>query len=118
MLANMELETKEMEVSLNEKEDKILKNKKKNNIELYKKYRIFSYDLIFYYSIIYLFLTIEKGISAAEVLKFDAFYILFKCLMQIPVTIIIQKIREKKKHHNSKFCTCCTFINYNVCTKF
>ena len=78
------------------KEEKGLERKKKNNIKLYPIYRIFSWDLLFYYAIIYLFLTIEKGISAAEVLKFEAFYILFKFLTQIPCTLLIQKIGKRK----------------------
>lgn len=78
------------------KEEKELNRKKKNNIKLYPIYRIFSWDLLFYYAIIYLFLTIEKGISAADVLKFDAFYILFKFLTQIPCTLLIQKIGKRK----------------------
>lgn len=78
------------------KEEKELNRKKKNNIKLYPIYRIFSWDLLFYYAIIYLFLTIEKGISAAQVLQFDAFYILFKFLMQIPCTLLIQKIGKRK----------------------
>lgn len=77
-------------------ESKMLKYKKQKNIELYKSYRAFSYDLLFYYAVIYLFLTIEKGISAAEVLQFDAFYILFRALLQIPGTILIQKIGKRK----------------------
>ena len=88
------------EANLNErelsKEEKELERKKKNNVKLYQIYRIFSWDLLFYYAIIYLFLTIEKGISPADVLKFDAFYILFKFLMQIPCTLIIQKIGKRK----------------------
>ena len=78
------------------KEEKELERKKKNNIKLYPIYRVFSWDLLFYYAIIYLFLTIEKGISAAQVLQFDAFYILFKFLVQIPCTLIIQKIGKRK----------------------
>lgn len=78
------------------KEEIELQEKKKNNIKLYKIYRIFSWDLLFYYAIIYLFLTIEKGISPAQVLQFDAFYILFKFLAQIPSTLIIQKIGKRK----------------------
>lgn len=84
-------ETKELT-----KEEIKLQEKKKNNIKLYKIYRIFSWDLLFYYAIIYLFLTIEKGISPAQVLQFDAFYILFKFLTQIPSTLIIQKVGKRK----------------------
>ena len=78
------------------KEEKELERKKKNNIKLYPIYRIFSWDLLFYYAIIYLFLTIEKGITPAEVLKFDAFYVFFKFLMQIPCTLLIQKMGKRK----------------------
>ena len=69
------------------KEEIELERKKKNNIKLYSKYRIFSWDLLFYYAIIYLFLTIEKKISPAQVLQFDAFYILFRFMVQIPSTL-------------------------------
>ena len=77
-------------------EEQKLLEKKKNNINLYKFYRIFSWDLLFYYAIIYLFLTIEKGISPAQVLQFDAFFILFKFMVQIPCTLLIQKLGKRK----------------------
>lgn len=93
----MQVKTKINEKTANEiLEDKIIKSKKQKNIELYKSYRAFSYDLLFYYAIIYLFLTIEKGITATQVLQFDAFYIFFKFLTQIPSTILIQKIGKRK----------------------
>ena len=93
----MDLETKEQAKTANELvEDKILKYKKKKNIELYKSYRVLSYDLLFYYAIIYLFLINQKGLTPAQVLEFDAFYIFFKFLVQIPVTILIQKIGKRK----------------------
>lgn len=78
------------------KEEIELERKKKNNIKIYPIYRIFSWDLIFYYAIIYLFLTIEKKITASQVLQFDAFYILFRCLVQIPCTLLIQKMGKKR----------------------
>ena len=77
------------------KEEKELERKKKNNIKLYPIYRMFSWDLIFYYAIIYLFLTLQKKITPAQVLQFDAFYILFRFLLQIPCTLIIQKIGKR-----------------------
>ena len=78
------------------KEEKELQRKKENNIKTYTIYRIFSWDLLFYYAIIYLFLTIEKKISPAQVLQFDAFYLLAKFVMQIPCTLFIQKFGKKK----------------------
>ena len=89
----MKQETNEIKKTADELvEDKIMMYKKKKNIELYKPYKIFSYDLIFYYAIIYLFLTMEKGLSPAQVLEFDAFYIFFRLIVQIPVTILICRI--------------------------
>lgn len=73
-----------------------IQRRKNNNLKLYPLYRTFSLDLFFYYSIIYLFLTIEKGITPAEVMLFDAFYIFFKFLTQIPSTLLIQKIGKRK----------------------
>ena len=78
------------------KEEIKLQEEKKNNIKIYKIYKIFSWDLLFYYAIIYLFLTIEKKITPAQVLQFDAFYIWFKFLTQIPSTLIIQKVGKRR----------------------
>lgn len=93
----MKIETNELEKTANEVvEDKMTKHKKQKNIELYKLYKVFSYDLLFYYAIIYLFLTIAKGLQPAQVLQFDAFYILFKSFTQIPSTLMIQRIGKRK----------------------
>ena len=75
-------------------EEKLFK-KKKNNINIYKYYRVFSWDLLFYFATIYLFLTSQKGMTPADVLQFDAFYILFKFLLQIPCTLLIQKFGKR-----------------------
>lgn len=93
----MKIQTTELEKTANKIiEDKMIKHKKRKNIELYKIYKVFSYDLLFYYAIIYLFLTIEKGLTPAQVLQFDAFYILFKSFTQIPSTLMIQRIGKRK----------------------
>lgn len=59
-------------------------------------YRTFALDLFFYYSIIYLFLTIEKKITPAQVLQFEAFYIFFKFIVQIPSTILIRRVGKRR----------------------
>ncbi len=92
----MQTESTIEEIKEDSKEEKELQRKKENNIKLYPIYKTLSWDLLFYYAIIYLFLTIEKGCSAAQVLKLDAFYILFKFCMQIPCTLLIQKIGKRK----------------------
>ena len=92
----MKQETNEIKMTADELvEDKIMMYKKKKNIELYKPYKIFSYDLIFYYAIIYLFLTMEKGLSAAQVLEYNAFYVFFRLIVQIPITILIGRIGKR-----------------------
>lgn len=73
-----------------------IKKKKSKNIKIYPIYRMLSWDLLFYYAIIYLFFTIEKKISVAEVLQLEAYYILFKFITQIPCTILIEKIGKRK----------------------
>ena len=79
-----------------EQAENILKQRKQKNIKIYPIYRMFTWDLLFYYSIIYLFLTIEKGLTPAEALQFDAFYILFRSIVQIPCTLLIQRIGKRK----------------------
>ena len=92
-MENQIIEKQEPQLSEEEKE---LQRKKKNNIKIYPIYRIFSWDLIFYYATIYLFLTIQKKITASQVLQFDAFYILFRFILQIPCTLLIQKLGKRK----------------------
>ena len=77
-------------------QEKELQRKKANNLKLYPLYRTFSLDLFFYYSIIYLFLTIEKNITPVQVLQFEAFYVLFKFIVQIPCTILIRRAGKRK----------------------
>lgn len=69
------------------KSRKEILNIKKQNAKLYPIYKMFSWDLLFFYSIQYLFLTITKGVPAAQILKVDAFYPLFTMIMQVPAII-------------------------------
>lgn len=69
---------------------------KKFNTRLYPFYKALSWDLLFYYSISFLFLTQTKGISAAAVLFTDAFYPIFKFILQIPCAAIVGKLGNRK----------------------
>lgn len=69
---------------------------KKFNTRLYPIYKALSWDLLFYYSISFLFLTQTKGISAAAVLFTDAFYPIFKFILQIPCAAIVGKLGNRK----------------------
>lgn len=69
---------------------------KQRNVELYARYKMFSWDMLFYYAIIFLFFTQVKNISAADVFLVEAAYPFFKVLLLIPATILIDKIGKRK----------------------
>ena len=62
----------------------------KINARLYPIYKMISWDLLFYYSIIYLFLTQAKGFSASQVLFAEAIFTSLCLIVQIPVGIIVE----------------------------
>ena len=55
-----------------------------------------SWDLLFYYAIIFLFFTQTKGISAADVLLAESFYPIFKMIFLVPATILINSLGKRK----------------------
>lgn len=78
---------------MNKKE--LIRNKRKN-ARLYPIYKMFSWDLLFYYAIAFVFLVEVKGFSAAQVMLTDALYPIFKIILNIPSLTIIDKIGKKK----------------------
>ncbi len=86
------------------KENKYLnkkKIKKKNvirrkNAILYPIYKAFSWDLLCYYSIEYLFLTITKGITPGQVLVSTAIYAFAKVIFEIPIVIFTEYVGKRK----------------------
>ncbi len=69
--------------------------KSKTNMKLFPIYKMFSWDLLFYYSISFLFLTQVKNFSAGEVVSADSFYIFFKMFVQFICIILIDKLGKK-----------------------
>lgn len=67
----------------------------KNNVRLFPIYKAISWDLLFYFPIIFLFLTQVKGLSASQVLFADAFYTLSNTFWQIPITRLVDRIGKK-----------------------
>lgn len=80
-----------------------MENVSENNIEKYKKrnrklfvlYKTLANDLLFYYTISYLFLSDIKGFSTSQIVFAEAFYPIFKLIFQFPCTILIQKIGKR-----------------------
>lgn len=76
-------------------EEKIEKAKK-YNAKLFPIYKMFSWDLLFYYAINFLFLTQVKGFSASNILLMDACYTIFKFIFQIPSVNISETFGKRK----------------------
>ena len=70
--------------------------KREHNQTLYKFYKMFSWDLLFYYAISFLFLHETKGLSTSQIIFADAFYPLFTIILQLPCTILVEKFGKKK----------------------
>lgn len=77
-------------------ERKRLNKIKRKNAKLYPVYKMFSWDLLFFYSIEFLFYTITKKITASEILIINGFYLLFKIVMQIPAVTISDLFGKRK----------------------
>ena len=84
---------------------KIIKNKKINT-RLYPIYKMLSWDLLFYYSIIYLFLTQEKNFTASQVLLGEAFFTASCLFLQIPMGLLVYKLGKKNSLVFANICMC------------
>lgn len=69
---------------------------RRKNAELYPIYKMFSRDLLFFYSIEFLFYTITKKVTPSEVLIINGFYLLFSIIMQIPAVAITDFLGKRK----------------------
>ena len=77
--------------------DKLKLNEiRRNNAKLYPIYKMFSWDLLFFYSIEFLFYTITKKVTASEILIINGFYLLFRIIMQIPAVAITDFLGKRK----------------------
>ena len=84
---------------------KEIKNKKINT-RLYPIYKMISWDLLFYYSIIFLFLTQAKNFSASQVLLGEAFFTTSCLILQIPIGILVDRIGKKRSLIFANICMC------------
>ena len=85
-----------MEKERVKKDKKKISKKRRNNAVLYPIYKMFSWDLLCYYSIEFLFLTITKGLSASQVLMLTSVYIISKIIFQIPAVAITDFLGKRK----------------------
>ncbi len=77
-------------------EEEKIKLAKQKNVKIYPIYKMFSWDLLFYYSIIFLFMNQIKGLSASDIFIGDAFYLIFKMIFQPFIPMIVNVIGKRK----------------------
>ena len=68
---------------------------RRKNAKLYPIYKMFSWDLLFFYSIEFLFYTMTKKITPSEVLFISGLYLIFKILCQIPAVFVTDILGKK-----------------------
>lgn len=69
---------------------------RRKNAKIYPIYKMFSWDLLFFYSIEFLFYTITKKITTSEILIINGFYLIFRIIMQIPAVAITDFLGKRK----------------------
>ena len=60
--------------------NEIIEKKARKNIDLYKKYKMFSYDFLFCYAISVLYLTTTKGFSMSQIMYLSSAYSIFSII--------------------------------------
>lgn len=69
---------------------------RRKNAMIYPLYKMFSWDLLFFYSIEFLFCTITKQVTASELLIVNGLYMVFKVIGQIPAVAITDFLGKRK----------------------
>lgn len=77
-------------------QEKRMAQKRKLNMKLYPIYKMISTDVLFFLAVKVLFLTQIKHISNANVVLLETFYAFFKMVLQIPMTVIVAKLGNRK----------------------
>lgn len=66
------------------------------NIKLFPIYKLFSYDLLFYYATSMLYLNQVKLISVSDILLLSSIYCAFQFTFQVPVTLVVDKLGYRR----------------------
>lgn len=77
-------------------EEEKIKRAKEKNRKIFPIYKMFAWDLLFYYTISFLFLSQEKGLSASDIFLGDAFYAIFKIIFQPFAPVVINFLGKRK----------------------
>ena len=88
------------------------------NVKLFPVYKLFSYDVLFYYAISVVFLTKCKGFTLSQVALFTTVYAISSILSQIPSALIVDKIGNKRCMIIGNIFCLCWGINIMLNTAF
>ena len=78
------------------KRDRNLHKIRKRNARIFPIYKMFSWDLLFFYPIQFLFYTITKGINTSQILIANSIFLLVKAIAKIPAVHISNKVGSAK----------------------
>lgn len=78
------------------KDDRKLHKTRKRNAKIFPIYKMFSWDLLFFYPIQFLFYTITKQINTSQILIASSIFLLVKALVKIPAVHISNKVGSAK----------------------
>lgn len=87
---------------------------KQTNVNIYTRYKMFSWDFLFYYAIIFLFFTQIKGINAADVLLAEALYPIFKIIFLVPATVMIESLGKRNSLIIGNIFVCLSILTYII----
>ena len=84
-----------------------LEEKQNRNIKLFPIYKMFAWDLLFYYAISFLFFTEAKGMTVSDILLVEvSLYTFFKAVFQVPAIMFIDRYGKRN---------CLVFANILIC---
>ena len=101
-----------------EQKEKVLSENRKHNMKLYSVHRMLTADLLFYYAVEYIFLTQVKGLSAGDIVLANAFWGVFQFILQIPTTVLSEKIGDRKSIIISNITSAIEVIIILFCNSF
>lgn len=88
------------------------------NVKIFPIYKLFSYDILFYYAISILYLNGTKGISLSEIALLSSIYAGTAIIAQIPSALITDRIGLKKSMIVGNLCCLLWGIIYLVAPTF
>lgn len=88
------------------------------NVRLYKVYKMFAYDWVFFYAISVLFFSITKGFSTSQIVYLSGFYTLAYCIFQVPANFFVKKIGLRKSMILGNILSAITILVYIIAKEY